>query len=438
MQSCKLRVSFKTLGCRLNQAETATIAAQFEAAGYNIVPFGAQCDVAVVHGCAVTRNAEKESIRLARAARKRKSAPFVILAGCTASAPLTGAGAPGDDSAASVSADMLAPQNVKFSLPEILHSRFSIGDKPAPAPARLLPRFSAVRARVKVQDGCDFKCAYCIVPAARGSSVSRPFREIVDEVAALGDAGFKEVVLTGANLGCYMDGGRRLVHLLEAIHGLETIARIRLSSIEPETDERQIIDFMAQSSKVCRHLHIPLQTGHDGLLARMGRTHTIAGFRAVVDRALVKLGAVGLGTDLISGLPGEDEAAFEATCRLVEELPFSNLHVFPYSKRPGTRASSMSGQVPEAVKKARVKQLIKFGAAKKKTFACGFVGREVAVLIERVEGTGRGTGWTSEYVRACVVGPEIEPNRIVTGIAGPVEHGLLKVEVLPQKACTNR
>lgn len=422
MPANKPRVAFKTLGCRLNQAETATIAAQFEAAGYEIVPFGTQCEVALIHGCTVTRNAETESIRLAGSAKKGKGSPFVVLAGCAAMNKGSA------DTISSKSVDMLAPQDTKFSLPQLLHSRFSTGGNTPITPARIIPRFTTARARVKVQDGCDINCAYCIVPATRGSSVSRPFGEIIAEIAALGDAGFKEVILTGANLGCYKDGSRRLVHLLEAVHEVEAIARIRLSSIEPGNDEHAVIDFMAQAPKVCRHLHIPLQTGHDGLLTQMGRPYTAAEFRAVVDYAVAKLGPIGLGTDLIAGLPGEDNDAFEATYRMVTELPFSNLHVFPYSQRPDTKASLMSGQVPEAIKKERVQRLITLGSAKKKSFIESCAGRTVTILVEQAAGPDRGTGWTGEYVRACVKSPAAARNQVIAGIATRVEKGLLQVQ----------
>ena len=428
MSGNKPRVSFKTLGCRLNQAETATIAAQFEASGYEIVPFGTQCEVALIHGCTITRNAETESVRLAGSAKKGKGSPFVILAGCAAMLHSHKSGVQQCDSILSGSADLLAPQDTKFSLPHLLHSRFSIGSDTHIPPAQLIPRFTTARARVKVQDGCDIKCAYCIVPATRGSAVSRPFREIVDEIAALGGAGFKEVILTGANLGCYEDGSRRLVHLLEAVHGIEAIARIRLSSLEPGTDEHAVIDFMAQAPKVCRHLHIPLQTGHDAMLSQMGRPYTTAEFRAVIEHAVTKMGVIGLGTDIIGGLPGEDNKAFEATYRMIEELPFSNLHVFPYSKRPGTRASLMAGQVPESIKKERVQRLITLGSVKKKSFVDSCIGRTVTVLIEQATGPDHGTGWTQEYVRACVKSPKATRNQIVAGIATGVENGLLQVE----------
>lgn len=351
----------------------------------------------------------------------------MVLAGCAAMA--TGGGSTGLDAARTLCADVLAPQALKFSLPSLLHPHLTSGGKLPPQPEHPIPRFTTVRARVRVQDGCDCSCAYCIVPKVRGPSVSRPIREIVEEVSQLGKADFKEIILTGANLGCYKDGKRNIVHLLEAIHEVDTVSRIRLSSIEPGTSERAVIDFMAQSPKVCRHLHIPLQSGDDRILSRMGRTHTVAGFRASVDHALDKLGHIGLGTDLITGLPGEDDAAFQATCRIVDSLPFSNIHVFAYSRRPGTAASSMPNQLPEAVKTLRARLLLKLATTAKKAFLNGCIGHTVSVLVERVESARLGTGWTAEYARARVSGSGIARNKIVTGTATGVEHGLLNVEV---------
>jgi len=428
-----MRVSFKTLGCRLNQAETATMEAQFQAAGYDVTRFGSPCDVVVIHGCTVTQNAEKESARLVRTARNQPGGkPVVVLAGCPAVVQAAHGNTERDGQA-----DLLAPHGLKFSLPAIIHERFSIGDKPPPAPKHVVPRFSTVRARVKVQDGCNCRCAYCVVPAARGSSVSRPFQEIVDEVEALGNAGYREIILTGANLGCYSDGKRRLVDLLKALESVKPVQRIRLSSIEPATDENDVIDFMASSGKLCRHLHIPLQTGDDSLLSLMGRCYTTAEFRRIVEHMAANPGCTGLGTDLIAGLPGESGNSFEATYKFVEDLPFSNLHVFPYSKRPHTRAAAMDGQVASTVRKERATRLIELGRSKKDKFARGLIGRKVSILIENADANGFAAGWTSEYVWAAVPGADLRRNQIVSGIAKCVDNGILIADRVAQLQSRN-
>lgn len=408
----KPRVAFKTIGCRLNQAETARITAQFRAAGYQIVPFGESCDVAVIHGCTVTRNAERDSRRAARAAKRAAPGAFVVLAGCPAE--IIARGEPARRTGAEKEGvDLLAGQADKFRLPELIHQA-SPGLFPLPpaAPGPLVPEFDATRALIKVQDGCDFRCAYCIVPDARGAPASRPIAAVIEEIRSVAESGFKEVVLTGANLGCYADGDSRLVDLIRRVEEIPGVERIRLSSIEMTTAERPIIDHMARSPKLCHFLHIPMQSGDDRMLRAMGRRYTSAEFRAVAEYAASRVPMIGLGTDVIVGFPGEDDAAFENTVRVIEDLPLSNLHVFPYSPRPNTRAADMKHQIPHEIAKSRVQRLLEIEDRKRRAFAQGFIGHPVAVLIEEVR-TGLGRGWTGEYLEAEVRGPDLAPNRIL-------------------------
>jgi threonylcarbamoyladenosine tRNA methylthiotransferase MtaB len=413
-------VAFKTVGCRLNQAETARIASQFEAAGYRVVPFGRPCDVAVIHTCAVTRHAEKTCARLARSLKKSSPPPLVVLAGCAAEA--------GDhDQLRETGADLIVGQGQKFGLPDVLCSRFRnrLGlAEPTPVASRL-PRFDATRALVKAQDGCDFRCRYCIVPLARGAPQSRPVAEVIREIRDLAHAGFREVTITGANLGAYRDGESRLIDLLRHAEDIHGIARIRLSSIEVTTTERVIIDYMTTSAKLCRYLHIPMQSGDDRILASMGRRYTSRDFRNLIEYAAARLSDLGLGTDVLVGFPGEDDTAFDNTLSLIQSLPFNNLHVFPYSRRPGTPASTMPGQVVESVKKARARRVIDVGETKRLAFARSFIGRTVSVLIEEVSPKGLGSGWTSEYVEAAIARPGLERNQIVVFVPSRIEDNRL-------------
>ncbi|NLE67713.1 MAG: MiaB/RimO family radical SAM methylthiotransferase [Lentisphaerae bacterium] len=406
----------KTIGCRLNQAESLGMARDFEAAGYEVVPFGARSDVVVIHGCAVTAKAEKDCFRLARAAARRRPRPFIVLAGCVAEIA-------GADPAGAGVVDLAAGQADKRRLPGLLAAR---GYGAAVAPGQKNTRAAELspadpdcrtRALVKVQDGCDFRCAYCVVPAARGPSRSRPLREILEEVRALVGAGFLEVVLTGANIGCYDDGGQKLVALLSAIDRVRGLARFRISSIELSTVEREVIDFMAGSEKFCRFLHLPLQSGDDIILRAMRRRYSTACYRALIEYAAGKLGRVGLGADVIAGFPGEDADSFERTRAFVVSLPLSRLHVFEYSIRPGTDAAGMPGHVPAAERKRRVSELIRIGRAAGSGFARSFIGRPVSVLVEDIAAPGHGRGWTGEYVRMRVSGPGLKPNCIVNARA---------------------
>lgn len=412
-------VSFKTLGCRLNQAETATLVARFHDAGYDIVPFDTPADVTVIHGCAITGKAEHSSLYAARQAKRTRPDTLTILAGCPAETL-------GETLRGDTSVDLTVGQAGKFTLPDLLH-RLHPHRFPAPATEAgpVLPQFDTQRALVKVQDGCDFHCSYCIVPAARGNPTSRPAADVLDEIRRLADTGFGEIVLTGANLGRYEDGPRRLADLIRAIEALSGVKRIRLSSIELTTAEESVIDLMSNSEKLCRFLHLPLQSGDDGILTAMGRRYTVDTYRRVVEQAVTRIPDLGLGTDIIVGFPGEDDAAFENTVRLVRELPFSNLHVFPYSRRAGTRADTMPNRIPETVKKERVHTLITLGDSKRRLFAERFVGHKVSVLVERVTKEGIGHGWTGQYVEAEVTAPNLTQRQIITATVTAVQNDKL-------------
>jgi len=389
------------------------MAASFKSAGWEVVLFGSACDVCVIHTCAVTSRAEQDCLRLARLVKRTNKNTRVVLAGCAAEIG-------GELLLKKSGADMIAGQKEKFNLPQILQSLHNTTLPPAE-----LPSFNSTRALIRVQDGCDFCCSYCIVPSARGKPVSRPFREIVSEAIAIAGKGFKEVILTGANLGCYTDGGLTITGLLEELEKIPGILRIRLSSIEVTTIEHEIINYMAGSQKLCRSIHIPMQSGDDNTLLRMGRRYTAGQYRDMIDYALSKIPLLGLGTDIITGFPGETEEAFKNTRQMVVNIPFSNLHVFTYSKRPGTRAASMSGQIDHRTGKQRSRELIELGTKKKKAFAQQFIGRKVALLIEDMK-DNIGSGWTGEYLEASVPLSKPALNQIVEFVPSSFSCGMLK------------
>jgi threonylcarbamoyladenosine tRNA methylthiotransferase MtaB len=250
-------------------------------------------------------------------------------------------------------------------------------------------------------------------------------RAVVEEVRRLADAGYRECVLTGANLGCYSDRGLGLVDLLARLADVPGIERIRLSSIEMSTAERAVIDFAVGCPKVCRCLHIPLQSGDDGVLGAMGRRYTAAGYRELAAYAADLLPACGLGTDVIVGFPGEDETAFANTLALLRDLPFTRLHVFPFSPRPGTRAADMPGQVPAVEKKRRAAAVAVLGRQKERAFTERWIGRPVSVIVERVTRHG-GCGWTGEYVAARVPpAPDVRRGSLVTFVPADAEDDVL-------------
>lgn len=426
----KPTVSIKTIGCRLNQAETAAITAQFIQAGYQPIPYGSPCDVTVIHGCAITGKAEHSSLYAARQAKRVDPNTMVILTGCPAETL-------GTTLEGNSSVDLAIRQTDKFSIPNILnrHHPERFPAPPISPPTLTLPQFDTKRALIKVQDGCDFHCAYCIVPTARGNPVSRRLPEIQDEIKGVIDAGFSEIVLTGANLGRYQDRAFRLVDLIQTIESINGLKRIRLSSIEITTTERAIIDHMAVSSKLCHFLHIPLQSGDDQILASMGRRYDSTTYRQTIDYAIHQIPDLGLGTDIIVGFPGEDDRAFNNTVSLVRDLPFSNLHLFPYSRRSGTRADIMPNQIPESQKKQRLQTLSLIGETKRQLFAESFLGKSVDVLIERIDEAGYGHGWTTQYVQTRLTGEGLQPRQIVNACVTRAEAGVLEASV---KSCDDR
>jgi len=397
-----LRVGIKTMGCRVNHAEAAVLAGALEYEGFQVVTDGHPCEALVLHSCVITAEAQRETLRLVRAARRR-GVEWVLVSGCATSiidcAALFEAGVDGvvDKRSGTVS---IRPGREDGGVGAVVAAALAGGGGRS-----YLPAFASTRATVKIQDGCDFRCAYCIVPDARGGPKSRPSGAVLEEVARLAARGYREIVLTGVNVACWGEAGMRLADLVRAALPIDGVARIRLGSIEPGTIERELVDVMAAAgSRLCRSLHYPLQSGDAGVLRRMRRRYTPEAYGETVREALARVPRLGLGADVITGFPGEDDAAFAATMRLVEALPFSNLHVFPYSERPGTPAAGLDGVVPVQVRRERARELIALGGRKREAFARSWVGQCVEVLVERVDDDGTGRGWTGEYLEARIPG----------------------------------
>ncbi len=415
------RIAFRTVGCRLNQAETAELAAACREAGWQVVADRAPCDVLVVHSCAVTAAAQRDSLRLLRQAARRARPPRVVLCGCLAELP----------AAVSAGADLLLRQADKFDLPARLAALF--GDPPPAVPATPpLPLHTVSRPPVRVQDGCPFDCAYCIVPHTRQRLWSRPVADTVAEIAALCHAGHREVVLTGANLGLYRAGPHDLADLVAAIEAGTPLPRLRISSIEPGTVERRLAARMADDPRLCPFLHLPLQNGSDRVLAAMGRRYRAREYAELVRDIAAQVPGLGLGTDLVMGFPGETGADVRQTLELLEALPFSNVHVFAYSERPGTRAATLPDSVPVPERKRRVRAVLAAAARKRLAFAQGCVGRPVDMLCETLHPDGSASGWTGAYIQARASGAarhganaivRLVPTTVESGPQGPVLVG---------------
>ncbi|MDH7601462.1 MAG: tRNA (N(6)-L-threonylcarbamoyladenosine(37)-C(2))-methylthiotransferase MtaB [Armatimonadota bacterium] len=388
-----LTAAYYTLGCKVNQYETEQIRTALEKAGFRTVPFTSKADVYVINTCTVTAAADAKSRAAVRKAHRINPQACVVVTGCYAETSrdavsrIEGVGLVVGNRDKDVLADKIisyirAREQGLGSIDDALGGE-SASDNP---PRAVLPR-TRTRALVKVQDGCDHFCSYCIVPFARPEMHSRPIGEVLEEIRRLADYGYKEIVLTGIRLGSYRDSDQGLPDLVLQAAEISGIERIRLSSIEPwEIDEALIGVF--QHPKVCRHLHIPLQSGDDEILARMNRPYRADDYLSLVNKIRDETPGIGITTDVIVGFPGETEEAFENTCEVVRRAGFSRLHVFRYSPRHLTRAAEMPNQVPEALKKERAEILSTIGLECARAFAQSWIGQTLPVLAEhRVRGS---------------------------------------------------
>lgn len=385
-----MTVSFKTFGCRLNRAETDSRMNALLRLGFDVVPFGEASEVTVLHSCAVTHAAEAECVRMAGAVKRRNPGTFLVFSGCAAKAR-------SEECFRELGVDMVLRPGGEDTLAEELLRRFA--DKIHSAPGRAAEGVGLHRALLKVQDGCSNFCSYCFVPIARSLPRSRKMASCLEEARRLIDVGYSEIVVVGCNLSFYEDGNARLPDLLAALTALPGDFRVRLSSLEPGRFEREIAALMASEKKLCPFLHLPLQSGDDEVLKRMGRRYDANYLQEMLSDVCARLPLFGLGADVIAGFPGERPEQFERTYKLVESFPFSNLHVFPYSKRPGTPAAEFPDQISPEDKKLRAGRLIALRDEKKAEFAARHRGHEVEVLIERIDADGTGHGWSADYLQ---------------------------------------
>ncbi len=426
-------VALHHIGCRLNQAEIEALADHLRRRGFGIVPFAGQADVYVINTCTVTRAGDADSRRAVRRARLLNPEATVVATGCYAQRrpdELRGAGA-----------DLVLGNGDKSNLVQCLENHLE-GRSQAPAAAlgtgRFLPIEGAVphgrtRGALQVQDGCSEHCTYCVIPSVRGPSVSRPLAQVVAQARVMVDSGYRELHLTGVNTGAYgrdRDGAESLAGLLKALLQVDNLLRVRLGSVEPREVSEALIDLVADSPRVCRHFHVPLQSGDDDVLRRMGRRYTAAGYAERLVRVAHAVPDCAIGADVLVGFPGETEAAFANTVALIRQLPLTYLHVFPYSVRQGTPASRWSDAPPPAVTRARVQELIELGQGRRQQFHQGFVGRLLGVLVED-QRDGVGSGLSDNYVKATFAGVRTLPNALVTVRVTQADTDGVRAEVLP-------
>lgn len=410
------RASLYTHGCRLNQSETETLRSLLEAEGYAVVPFGEPADLGIVNTCSVTQLAESKCRQTMRQFTRRNPHGFLAVVGCYAQT--------GTQEVAAVSGvDLVVGHGDKLRVLDL--ARTSL-EEPAEGPAVIRPRIARgtftqplpvgpllpQRKSLKIQDGCDCACAFCLVPFARGRARSRAWQNLLDEAHTLARRGVREIVLTGVNLGTFEDDGRTLVDIVDALDAIPGVRRVRISSIEPTTVPLELIDRMASPAhRLVPYLHLPLQSGSDRILQRMRRQHTAADYREFVQQAMARCPHLGLGTDIMVGFPGEEEADFTATATLFRELPFAYGHIFPYSRRQGTLAARWEAEmIPVPARQRRANLLRSLSEEKQRAFRARHVGQVAEVLFEdpREESW---PGLTGNYLRVIVRSEENLRNR---------------------------
>jgi threonylcarbamoyladenosine tRNA methylthiotransferase MtaB len=397
------KVSLHTSGCKLNFSETSTIGLQFVKKGFKVVEFGECADVYVFNTCSVTESAEKECRQLIRRALRKNPEAFIIVTGCYAQLRP-------EDIASIEGVDAVLGSNEKFKLFSILND-FNKKELACifVSPTGSLNDFgiahstdadNRTRAFLKIQDGCDYNCSFCTIPLARGSSRSLPVQKVIDEFKGLIDNGYKEIILTGVNVGDY---GKNIetnfLTLLQELIKIEGEFRIRISSIEPNLLSDDILNLVSESEKLCKHFHIPLQSGSSKILKAMQRRYTASMYEELIYKVKGTIPEAGIGVDVIVGFPGESEEDFIHTHNLLRDLPISYLHVFTYSERPDTKAISLPGKVDVYERKRRNNILRILSEKKRKRFYEDMIRTKQEVLFESHNKEGMMQGFTSNYMR---------------------------------------
>jgi threonylcarbamoyladenosine tRNA methylthiotransferase MtaB len=408
-----MKIALFTIGCKVNQYETEAITDKLEALGYQRVDFREKADVYVINTCTVTGESDRSSRQAIYRAKRRSPDARIIVTGCYAQLQKEYL-----ESLPGVS--LVVKQEDKGKLPFLVstlmgkEARGREEDKEFFG-FKVKGLVKHTRALVKIQDGCEKNCAYCVVPFARGKERSREAGQIIAEIDGLVDNGYKEVVLTGVHVGRYNGDGINLVELSRRILNETKVERMRYSSIDPNEFSDELIDFISQSERICRHLHIPLQGGDDLILSKMKRDYSTQEYGQLADKISDSIPDVLIGADVIVGFPGETDEQFENTCRFIRSSPINYLHVFSYSDRKGTEASLIPEKIPPVVIQKRSEIAHSLGKEKWRSYIDRFVGKKLNVLIEnRRDGrTGMLTGLSDNYVRVLLDGDDSLKKRIV-------------------------
>lgn len=427
-----IKAALHNLGCKVNAYETEAMQQLLEDAGYEIVPFGERADVYIINTCSVTNVADKKSRQMLHRAKKLNPDAVVVAAGCYVQAA-------GDVLEDDGKVDLIIGNNKKKDLVRLLERYFKdhkrteeiidIGASREYEALHIKKLADHTRAFIKVQDGCNQFCSYCIIPYTRGRVRSRSMEDIIKEVTLLTENGCREIVLTGIHLSSYGadshgEGEQPLLELIRRLDRAEGINRIRLGSLEPRIMTEDFVKALSELKSVCPHFHLSLQSGCDATLLRMNRRYTTGEYLEGCERLRRYFDHPAITTDVIVGFPGETEAEFEETKAFLRKIRFYEMHIFKYSRRAGTKAADMERQVPDPVKAERSEELLTLGRELSREYRESFLGRCTQVLLEEREehnGTAYMTGYTREYVKAAVPFREGLKNTLVTGIleAGP-------------------
>ena len=408
-------VRFYTLGCKVNQYDSEAMLEQFRARGYLPAPPNAPADVYVVNTCTVTGTGDQKSMQAARRFQRQNPLGELILTGCLAQRMgeqlrQTGArvilGTQYRAQVVDLLEQAMAEQTQLVAVDSLQSAPFE--------PLSIRAHEGHTRAVMKIQEGCDNRCTYCIIPSVRGAVRSKPIADVLTEAQALADAGFSELVLTGIHLTSYgrdLDGNVSLGDAIRAAHGVTGVKRVRLGSLEPVSIQHSFLDAVAGFEKLCPQFHLALQSGSDTVLARMKRRYNTRQYRAAVERIREIAPDAALTTDVIVGFPGETEEEFAETVAFCREIGFMKLHVFPFSAREGTPAASMPDQVAQSVKDRRARELIAEGEALSVAYRTALLGSVQPVLLEERLRDGYHSGYTAHYVPVKCLGGE--PGQIV-------------------------
>lgn len=426
------KIAITTLGCRANQLESSILSDSLKEYGFEVVNFKEIADFYIVNSCTVTEKSDKESRYFARQAKARNPNAKVILTGCYAQVSA-------EDALKFDEIDYVFGNTEKENIPAFLDSldqneeKVFVSDIMSQNLFRAKKVYSAsgrTRAIIKVQDGCNFRCSYCIIPYARGKSRSNSVENVIEQAKIIVEKGFKELVLSGIHLGQWgldLTPQSSLAAMIKELEKVDGLDRIRISSIDPQEFTEEFIDLFVKSTKLCRHLHISLQSGNNDVLKNMRRRYSVEFYSELIKNLSSKIPDLAVGSDIIVGFPGETDEQFEDTCKNLESLPISYIHVFSYSRRKGTPAADMLDQVPEHIKKMRSEKLKSIASKKHDEFVNAQIGKTYKILVERTRDKKSGMlkGMTDNFLTVHFDGDDSLKNNFVSLRLCRYESGMI-------------